>query len=95
MPKKKILSETMMECISHAHDHGDGFLIRCPGGFWVVPKDKGQQPHCQFYGSKSITALVERGAGEYVDWVEGRHGRFPVKVQFKDMQAINALRQTD
>lgn len=74
------LSITMQAALMHATGNG-GQLVRAPGGFWIREEDKAKVPHCQTYGTKTIEALVKRGAAEYTEWKEGRQGRFPVAIK--------------
>lgn len=78
----KQLSPTMEECLTALKEAGS--MQRLPGGFWHVP-GSARYPHnglpVEYFGTKTIEALVSRRRAEYSGWIEGRRGRFPSEVR--------------
>jgi hypothetical protein len=77
------LSPTMRQAIDYALKHSEGVrenavLVRFPGGFWGLRTWK---PSEIWFGTTTVEGIVKRGAGEYVKWQEGKHGKFPIEVQ--------------
>jgi len=72
------LSPTMQSALNHAAAHG-GALIRLPGGYWCEPSATQWHMGAIFFGTKTVDGLVTRGAMNYVEWKDGRNGRFPVR----------------
>jgi hypothetical protein len=81
----KPLTKTMQQLIEHMRHEGGGFIYRHPGGFWS--KAPGYFMRAQTFGTSSVEALVSRGIAEYVEWQEGRNGRFPVKAKLTQVSA--------
>lgn len=78
----KPLTKTMQSLIEHMRNHG-GVLYRHPGGFWT--EHSCYNLRATSFGTGSIEALVSRGIAQYVDWKDGRNGRFPVKAQLVEV----------
>ena len=80
---KSDLSSIMAVALAIAEAHG-GKLERLPGGFWTYPGcpryAHNGNPH-ESYGTSTIAALVARGRMKYVEWKEGRNGRFPIAAE--------------
>jgi hypothetical protein len=74
------ISNTMLACLYQIEAHG-GKLVRLPGGFWSWPDCPRHAhdgvPHV-YWGTSTVQALVARKELEYVDWRDGRGGRFPI-----------------
>lgn len=81
----KPLSATMAIALADTIDHG-GKLIRHVGGYWSWPNCPKRQhdgvPE-EYFGTSTVEALVARGAFEYVEWKDGRNGKFPIAVAVK------------
>lgn len=74
------LSLTMQDALDYAIEHG-GKLKRFPGGFWCRGDlEAWSRP---WFGTTTVDALVTRGRMAYTDWVEGKHGRFPVEASIE------------
>jgi hypothetical protein len=76
------LSAEMAHAIEKALMHGR--LVRLPGGYWTYPdcpRSRGAGAPDWHVGTTTIDALVDRGRLEFVEYVEGRRGRFPVTVR--------------
>lgn len=73
------LSPTMKEAIEFAKQKG-GSLVRHPGGFWAGAD---WTYHSKSFGTTTIEAIVTRGAGEYTEWKQTKHSRFPIKMTVK------------
>jgi hypothetical protein len=73
--------EPYLDALEYAKANG-GMLHRLPGGYWVADKDRGNHPESvKHFGTKTVQALVTRGAAEYTDHRTGRHGEFPVAMK--------------
>lgn len=79
------LSKTMMAARDHALSYGGGQLCRLPGGYWQVPGTAPREDRS--FGTKTIEAMVARGAAQYTEWKDSRHGRFPVRVSMTQPEA--------
>lgn len=80
MSDKNALSATMQQALAFATKHG-GELVRLPGGFWCKPGANQWTMGQTYFGTKTVEALVSRGAAEYSEWQEGRSGKFPVRLR--------------
>jgi hypothetical protein len=80
MAKLRPLSSEMAACLLEAEQHG-GKLIRHPGGYWSWP-DCPRLSHNglpeSYFLPVTIMALIARDRMEYVEWQEGKRGRFPI-----------------
>jgi hypothetical protein len=56
----------------------DGSLYRYPGGIWATKK--GEKWGGDIFGTRTIAALVKRGACAWSEWKEGPLGRFATRV---------------
>jgi hypothetical protein len=79
MTKENQLSPVMLKCLDFLRE-GDGSIYRHPGGYWGAPLFK---LHGSF-GTSTIEGLVKRGILVYVEWQEGRSGRFPIRAMRKN-----------
>lgn len=68
------LTPVMLKCMEFIRE-GDGSIYRHPGGFWGHAAFKLHES----FGTSTVEALVKRGVLEYVEWQEGRGGRFPIR----------------
>jgi hypothetical protein len=67
----------MQDALDYARKYGNK-LMRYPGGFWCQEGlSSWSRP---WFGTSTVEALVTRGVGEYTQWVDGKHGRFPVEM---------------
>lgn len=61
-----------------------GRLVRHQGGYWTLPGAVKTavigHPFDWWVGTSTVEGLVRRGELEYVDWRDGRDGRFPIAV---------------
>lgn len=80
MSDRTALSATMQKALAFAVENG-GELVRLPGGFWSTPGSTQWTMGQSYCGTKTVEALVARGAAEYCEWQEGRSGRFPVRMR--------------
>lgn len=83
------LSATMAICMAETMEQG-GKLIRHAGGYWSwpnCPRGHDGLPVTRF-GTKTVEALVARKEMTYVEWRDGRIGRFPIAAQVN--QEFNA-----
>lgn len=81
----ELLSATMAICMAETVEHG-GKLIRHAGGYWSwpnCPRGSDGLPFTHF-GTKTVEALVARKQMAYVEWREGRIGRFPIAAQVNE-----------
>jgi hypothetical protein len=73
-------STAMAICLAQTIEHG-GRLIHHRGGCWTWP-DCPRAPHSgipeTYFGAATIQALVTLGRMAYVEWEEGKSGRFPI-----------------
>lgn len=74
------MTDTMFLCIDFMHSNG-GVLHRQPGGFWTDSAN--YSPYQRTFGTSTVQGLVRRGVAEYVEWQEGRSGKFPIKAQVR------------
>jgi hypothetical protein len=73
------LSPTMQECIRYIGQHGA--IHRHQGGFWA---NAGWVLHSGgWFDTSTLNALEKRGVVEYVEWRDGKSGRFPIKAVLK------------
>lgn len=83
-PRCNRLSTPMNEAYALASRKGK--LERVPGGYWTWP---GCERHSHngvpydYASTPTVEALVRRGYLEYVEWKEGRNGRFPITAALK------------
>ena len=79
-PKSTPLTPVMRACLAFMAKN-DGSIERHPGGFWC-----GQVYNApQSFGTSTVEALVKRGLIEYVEWHDGRRGRFPVRARIVEV----------
>lgn len=69
------VSPTMQRLLDYMGKHGNE-IHRHPGGFWA---HKDWKPHSgEWFGTKSVQAVVNRGLAVYGEYHDGRGGRFPI-----------------
>lgn len=91
MTKASDLSPPMREALDKAKTHGNGKLVRYPGGYWTFPGAEwaGSAP-VWWAGTSTVQALVTRGQLEYTKQMHRRrHGSatFPIEATIKEQSA--------
>jgi len=75
----KPLTPTMKRCVKYMQKAGK--LVRYPGGYWAA--EHWERWTTPWYGTSTVEALVRRGEAVYIQWKDGKHGKFPVEVTIK------------
>jgi hypothetical protein len=77
------LSIEMAVCLAHAYEHRK--LVRYVGGYWAEPNAprRADGIPVDYFTTPTIQGLIRRERLEYVEWKEGRGGRFPIAVMPK------------
>lgn len=71
--KKPKISKTMAYVLGRMAEGGNK-LKRFPGGFWRTSVDSQE-----YFGTKTVHALVTRGLAAYTEYKDGRNGPFPIE----------------
>ena len=72
--KRDTLTPVMRACLVFMHQ-GDGSIYRHQGGYWCSRIYN----LAESFGTSTVEGLVKRGFIEYVEWKEGRNGKFPTR----------------
>lgn len=73
---------TMIEAVRRARIHGDE-LVRHQGGYWAPRGTHPLTSPYRSFGDGTINGLVDRGFAEFIEWQEGRNGRFPIAMRLR------------
>lgn len=84
MNKKNKISKTMAYVVGRMAA-AERKLKRFPGGFWRT--HAGAQ---EYFGTKTVQALVTRGLAQYTEYKDGRNGTFPIQVSLISADMIEA-----
>jgi len=76
------LSKTMTDALVALVEAGS--LERSPGGYWAPPGTP-RHPHngvpVVYWGTSTISALIDRGRAQYSACMKGRRFEFPIEVK--------------
>lgn len=79
MTSPSSLTPVMERLIEWMRSRPDRSVHRHPGGYWWE-----QDPRSTYlsgFGTTTVAALVSRGVAEWVEWQDGRSGRFPIQAR--------------